>query len=680
MPHPARLDVASRRTPLLAAGLAALVLLPLGAGVRGADNAGAAAVDDTASRREIGSLVMEGVPDLPPDLVDRMRPYQNTRSAQVYDWDPDGRGLLIGTRFGDTSQVHRVDRPGGDRHQITFYAEPINGAATCPAPAAHGFLFPKDVGGAENYQIYFRDTKTGTTTLMTDGKSRNLGPVWSNKGDRFAWAGNARNGRDMDLYVADPKAPEAAKRVLEREGSWAVLDWSADDASLLVKREVSVNESYLYVLGVADGKLDQVNAKPGPIAYGDAVFARKGRGLYFASDEGSEFLRLRYYDLAAKTTTDLTADIPWDIESIAQTRAGDRLAFLANEGGTSRLTLMDTASRAKTRPGGIPEGIVSRMRFSPDGTRLAFSVESATIPGDAYVLDLKYNALTRWTDSEVGGLDATAFIAPERVEYPTFDQVSGAPRRVPALLYQPKGKGPHPVLVIIHGGPEGQSRPGFSSTTQFYLRELGIAVILPNVRGSTGYGKTYTTLDNGARREDSVRDIGSLLDWIGTRSDLDAKRVAVYGGSYGGYMVLACLTHYSDRLRAGVEIVGISNFVTFLKSTSGYRQDLRRVEYGDERDPKMLETLQQISPLNSVDRIRTPIFIAQGKNDPRVPMNESEQMLQAVKKNGVPAWYLLAKDEGHGFRKKPNTDFYSSAVALFLETHLLEPGAAKGGR
>jgi dipeptidyl aminopeptidase/acylaminoacyl peptidase len=536
------------------------------------------------------------------------------------------------------------------------------------------------VGGAENFQILFRDLKTGTTTLLTDGKSRNIGPEWSNKGDRFAWAGNARNGRDMDLYVADPKAPEAAKRVLEREGSWAVLDWSADDASLLVKREVSVNESYLYVLGIADGKLEPVNPKPGAIAYGDAVFARKGRGLYLASDEGSEFLRLRYYDLAAKSMTDLSGDIPWDVESIALTRAGDRLAFLTNEGGTSRLTLLDTATRARTRPGGIPEGIVSRLRFSPEGTRLAFTLESATIPGDAYVLDLKYNAVTRWTESEVGGLDASGFIAPQTIEYPTFDQVNDAPRRVPALLYQPRSAGPHPVLVIIHGGPEGQSRPGFSATTQYDLRELGIAVLLPNVRGSTGYGKTYTTLDNGPKREDSVKDIGALLDWIATRKDLDASRVAVFGGSYGGYMVLACLTHYGDRLRAGIEIVGISNFVTFLKSTSGYRQDLRRVEYGDERDPKMLETLQQISPLNSVDRIRTPIFIAQGKNDPRVPMSESEQMLEAVKKNGVPAWYLLAKDEGHGFRKKPNTDFYGSAVALFLQTHLLEPGAARTGR
>jgi dipeptidyl aminopeptidase/acylaminoacyl peptidase len=639
-----------------------------------------AADEATSGRREMGALVMEGVPDLPADLLEKVRPYQNTRAALVHDWDPEGRGLLIGTRFGDTAQVHRIDRPGGDRKQLTFYPEPIAGAVTCPAAAAHGFLFSKDAGGAENYQIFFRDLQKGTTTLLTDGQSRNIGPVWSNRGDRFAYASNRRNGRDMDLYVADLKAPEGARRVLEREGAWSVLDWSAEDAALLVKREVSVNESYLYVLTVASGQIEPINPRPAPIAYGDAVFARKGRGVYLTSDEGSEFLRLRYYDLATRGSTDLSGDLPWDVEELALTRAGDRLAFLTNEAGSSRLTLLDTATRARARPPGIPDAVLSRLRFSPDGSRLAFTLESATVPGDAYVLDLKYNALTRWTESEVGGLDAAGFIAPERIDYPTFDQVNGAPRRVPALFYLPPGTGPHPVLIVIHGGPEGQSRPGFSAQAQLFVRELGLAVLLPNVRGSTGYGKTYTTLDNAERREDSVKDIGALLDWIATRKDLDASRVAVFGGSYGGYMVLASLTHYSDRLRAGVEIVGISNFVTFLKSTSGYRQDLRRVEYGDERDPKMLEVLQQISPLSAVDRIRTPLFIAQGKNDPRVPMNESEQMLQAVKKNGVPAWYLLAKDEGHGFRKKPNVDFYGSAVALFLETHLLNAGALPAAR
>ena len=637
-------------------------------------------------RREIGSLVMEGVPDLPSDLLERMQPYHNVRAAQVFDWDPQGKGLLVGTRFGDTTQVHRVARPGGDRRQITFYAEPIAGALSCPDVATNGFLFSKDVGGAENFQISFRDLGRGTTTLLTDGRSRNTGPAWSNKGDRFAYASNRRNGRDMDLYVAALAAPGDARRVLEREGTWSVLDWSPDDAALLVQREVSVNESYLYVLRLAPGPagateaaLEPVNPKPSPIAYGTARFARNGRGIYLTSDEGSEFKRLRHYDLATKSLTVLSGDVEWDIESIAVSLRGDRLAYVVNEGGSGRLILLDAASRKPTRPAAIPDGLVRNLRFSPDGSRLAFTVESAAVPGDAYVLDLHSGTVARWTESEIGGLDPNGFIVPEVTSYPTFDRANGLPRRVPALVYRPRAAGPHPVVIVIHGGPEGQSRPGFSAQTQFYARDLGIAVIAPNVRGSTGYGRTYTTLDNGEKREDSVKDIGALLDWIATQKDLDASRVGVYGGSYGGYMVLACLTHYGDRLRAGVEIVGISNFVTFLKSTSGYRQDLRRVEYGDERDPRMLEVLERISPLRSADRIRTPLFIAQGKNDPRVPMTESEQMLEALRKNGVPAWYLLAKDEGHGFRKKTNTDFYSAAAALFYQTHLLAPAAAATG-
>jgi len=660
--------------------VAALVFLP----PRDVDAAGEAARD---GRREIGALVMEGVPDLPPDLLERMRPYQNTRSAGVHDWDPQGRGLLVGTRFGETSQVHRVDRPGGDRRQITFYPEPIASATTCPAVATNGFLFSKDVGGAENFQIYFRDLGRGTTTLVTDGRSRNTGAVWSNKGDRFAYASNRRNGRDMDLYVADLASPAGARRVLEREGAWSVLDWSPDDAALLVQRNVSVNESYLHILrlvpgqaGPTDAALEPVNPKPTPIAYGAARFARRGNGVYLISDEGSEYRRLRYYDLATKGQAVLSGDIEWDVEALDVSRAGDRLAYLINEGGSSRLMLLDTASRKPTRPSGIPDGVMENPHFSPDGTRLAFTLGAATVPGDAYVLDLKSKALTRWTESEVGGLDPKGFIAPEMVSYPTFDRTNNLTRRIPALVYRPRGGGPHPVVIIIHGGPEGQSRPGFSAQTQLYVRELGIAVIAPNVRGSTGYGRTYTMLDNGDKREDSVRDIGALLDWIATQKDLDAGRVGVYGGSYGGYMVLASLTHYGDRLRAGVDLYGISNFVTFLKSTSGYRQDLRRVEYGDERDPKMLEVLERISPLNSVDRIRTPLFIGQGKNDPRVPMTESEQMLEAVKKNGVPAWYVMANDEGHGFRKRVNVDFYGTATALFFQTHLLGKATTAGGR
>jgi dipeptidyl aminopeptidase/acylaminoacyl peptidase len=637
-------------------------------------------------RRERGSLVIEGIPEIPPRVIDRLIQYQNTRSALVFDWTADGAAILIGTRFGETVQVHRVERPGGDRAQVTFYPEPIGSASANPDPKTRGFLFVKDVGGGENFQFYYHDFESGTDALLTDGQSRNTGPRWSHRGDRFAYSSTRRNGRDHDLYVADRARPEEARRVLEREGAWSVLDWSTDDRRLLVQREVSVSESYLHELDLATGALTQVNPKPGTIAYEEAVYARRGRGLYLTSDEGSEFLRLRHLDLDSGRFTDLTAAIPWDVEEIELSPAGDRLAFTVNEHGYGRLYLMETATSKPVAVAGIPAGIVDRLRFDPEGERLAFSLGSASAPADAYVLDLadrapdrKAGRLTRWTTSEVGGLNPDTFIAPERVEFPTFDRKDGAPRRIPAFYFKPrKGTGPHPVLITIHGGPEAQYRPSFSATLQYFVNELGLAVLAPNVRGSSGYGKTYLTLDNGVKREDSVKDIGALLDWIGTRPELDASRVVVQGGSYGGYMVLATMTHYSDRLRAGIDTVGISNFVTFLKNTSGYRQDLRRVEYGDERDPKMLEFLGQISPLNRVDRIRKPLFIIQGQNDPRVPLSESEQMLAAIKQNGVPAWYLMAKDEGHGFRKKANQDYSSSAIVLFLETHVLGGPAGDG--
>jgi dipeptidyl aminopeptidase/acylaminoacyl peptidase len=297
-------------------------------------------------------------------------------------------------------------------------------------------------------------------------------------------------------------------------------------------------------------------------------------------------------------------------------------------------------------------------------------------PSDTFVLDLKRNPtrhgdLVRWTFSEIGGLDSGAFIEPELVTYPTFDTGKGGPEAIPAWLYEPPGDGPHPVIISIHGGPEAQARPYFSSTYQMWLQTLGAAVLVPNVRGSNGYGKHYMGLDNGYKREDSVRDIGALLDWIATRPDLDADRVAVIGGSYGGYMVLASAVHYSDRLRAAVNIVGISNFVTFLENTQDYRRDARRAEYGDERDPDMRAHLQAISPLNQVERIHVPLFVVQGQNDPRVPVSEAEQIVAAMRAQGQPVWYMNALNEGHGYRKKENRDIYQQATVLFLQQHLL---------
>lgn len=359
---------------------------------------------------------------------------------------------------------------------------------------------------------------------------------------------------------------------------------------------------------------------------------------------------------------------------------GEHLALVVNEGGFSRLVVWRLPGHRPLALPELPAGVITGLQFSADGENIALSLATPTAPADLWNLSLETRLLARWTKSEVGGLDADGFVAPELVTYPTFDQVNGSQREVPAFLFRPEGEGPHPVLIHIHGGPESQYRPYFSSTFQYLVRELGMVVIAPNVRGSNGYGKSYLKLDDGFKREDSVRDIGALLDWIEAQPDLDAARVVVRGGSYGGYMVLASLVHYSDRLAAGIESVGISSFVTFLENTQPYRQDLRRAEYGDERDPEMRAHLEAISPLNRVEKISRPLMISQGANDPRVPASESEQIFAALKEKGIPVWYLLAEDEGHGFRKKSNRDYNAAVMSLFLERFVLPEVADAAAR
>lgn len=337
---------------------------------------------------------------------------------------------------------------------------------------------------------------------------------------------------------------------------------------------------------------------------------------------------------------------------------------------------MDVKNQAYEKVNGLPLGVFGGYEFNQGGDKLAITINTAQTPSDVYVIDLKNDPLksgdlTRWTYSEVGGLNTNHFAVPEMISYPTFDQVNGQARQIPAFIYKPKTPGPHPVVISIHGGPEGQARPTFSSTYQMWVDELGVAVVVPNVRGSDGYGKSYLQMDNGFKREDSVKDIGALLTWIDKQDDLDSGRVAVYGGSYGGYMVLASSVYYSDRLKAAVNIVGISNFVTFLENTQDYRRDLRRAEYGDERSPEMRKFLNNISPLNNVSKINVPMFVVQGENDPRVPVTEADQIVKALEEKQQTVWYMNALNEGHGYRKKENRDIYQQAVILFFQKYLI---------
>ena len=333
-------------------------------------------------------------------------------------------------------------------------------------------------------------------------------------------------------------------------------------------------------------------------------------------------------------------------------------------------SLLRTADRKLLPAPKLPLGTIAGLVFHKNSRDLALAITSATSPSDVYSLDVRTGAVTRWTRHEKMEVDAARFVEPEIVRWTSFDgrSISGFLYRAPASRFP----GKRPVLINIHGGPEGQSTAGFLGRLNYFVNEMGISMILPNVRGSSGYGKSFLKLDNGARREDSVKDIGALLDWIGKQPDFDAGRVAVTGGSYGGYMTLAVSTNYADRIAGAIDVVGISNFVTFLEKTESYRRDLRRVEYGDERDPAMRKLLESISPLNNVDKIKKPLFVIQGRNDPRVPYYEAEQIVKTVKENGTPVWYMLAADEGHGFRKKVNADYQFYSMIGFLRQYLLK--------
>jgi len=626
----------------------------------------------TTGVREQGNLVLDNIPPVDTPLTARLEEYMNARGASFVDWLPDG-SLLISTRFGDVEQLHRVAGPLADREQLTFYKEPVGVARSPQSATAAGFAFLKDQGGNENAQIYWYDTASRAVRQLTDCKGLYGGMSWAHDGRRVAFHGTGRDGVSYDLYVAEPANKLAVPRLVFNgfQKAWAVQDWSPDDSKMLIVNRVSANEGHLYVMDVATAQLTPLSEGKLVASISQAEFTADGRGVYVVTNRDSEFEQLRRIDLATGQVEVLTAHIPWDIDSFARSEDGKYLAWVANADGLDRLTVINLANRAEVIPP-LPDGQIGRIGFDRTAKKLALTFESAQTPRDVFVLELEKNSLTRFTRSEVGPIDPVKFAAAELLRFPTFDKERGKQRQVPAFVYRPgpEHAGPRPVIIDIHGGPESQAVPTFSPFTQFLVREMGFVVLAPNVRGSSGYGRSYLDLDNGEDREDAVRDIGALLVWISAQRDLDAKKVFVYGGSYGGYMSLASLVHYSDRLRGGIDVVGISNFVTFLESTSAYRRDLRRVEYGDERLPRMRAYLQRISPLTGAARIAKPLLVVQGLNDPRVPANESQQMVAKIRARGGEVWYLAAKDEGHGFRKKQNRDFYQKTIVTFLERQL----------
>lgn len=616
------------------------------------------------------NLLALNVPEIPRRLSERLEQYQNARAATVLDVAPDGGALLVGTRFASTVQLHLVSAPLGMREQLTFGKEPVNDARLVPGDP-HTIFYLQDAGGGEFYQLYRLDRRTGRSELLTDGKSRHGALLVSRDGRRLAWASTARNGKDTDVYVADVARPKEARRIVEGEGTFFPLDLAPDGTKVLVSRFRSIADADLRVVDVATGASRGLLEGKGSLRA--AAFSGDGKAVLAVTDRFGDWNGLHRIDLgAAAAKPRPVASVTGDVEGVAVAPDG-RIAFTTNAEGTSLLHLVDPRS-GKLAAVPIPRGVAGKLVFPARRSDvLALSVTTAQSPFDAYVVDVPTRAVRRWTRSEVGGLDPARFVEPELVRYPSSGGVE-----VPALLYQPRRDGRAPVVVVWHGGPEGQERPRFSSFLQFIVGELGFAVLTPNVRGSDGYGKRFLALDDGVLRERALDDIAATFDFVARRPDLDPERIAVYGGSYGGYMALASMVFHPERVRAGVDVVGISSLPTFLASTQEYRRDLRRAEYGDERVPEIRAVQERISPLNHADRISAPLFVVQGKNDPRVPRSEAEQIVRAAlgKRNEV--WYLLAEDEGHGFQKKENRDTMTAAVALFLERTLGDGAGEKG--
>ena len=641
------------------------------------------------------NLVIDGVPPISSELVSKIKPYTDFKRSSMAAWHPGKPGILIRTQASNTGQLHLVSTPGSAPEQLTDFPDAVFGGSFQPKKGEY-LLFEKSSGGDEAFRIYRLDLATKIVTPISSDQERAAWPTWNRKGDRIVYStvtldrNNASRMAITKVYIADPLKPAETRHIATLAGGGMfAFRFSRDDKRLAFQEYISAAESHLWTMDIASGERRRISPAPtrdAPVYYGSPHFTRDGKGLYALSDRDNEFMRLIHIDLATGKETVLTEHLKFDVECFAISDAAKRIAFVTNEEGSGVLRFLDlTTWKELPRPALLP-GIISGLRWSNGadedeipadenaGKELAFNLASVRSPGDVYSFNTRTTKLTRWTNSTSPALNPLDFVEPTIARWISFDD-----RQISGFVYQPDARkfpGKRPVIIDIHGGPEDQARPGFIGRSNYLVNERGIAIIYPNVRGSSGFGKTFLTLDNGTKREDAVNDIGALFDWIKTQPNMDPTRVLVSGGSYGGYMSLAVSARYADRIVGAIDEVGIANFVTFLTNTESYRRDLRRAEYGDERDPDMRAFFEKISRLNNAEKIKKPLFVVQGKIVPRVPHTESLQMVAQLKKQKTPVWFLMANDdayhEARGFAKKSNADFLFYAQVRFIEETLLK--------
>jgi len=617
-----------------------------------------------------GNLVLDGIPESAfesSDKSDRLDAYLSARQARPQGFTAKGQ-VLITTRFGEVDELHLVDQALGARRQETFVREPVTGGAFSPDPGRNAFFYCAEAAADESSQIYYQRVGEAAARRLTDGKSINGDALWSSSGREIAFSSIARDSGTLDIDVVDPEGGALPRLVAGGDGAdWRVLDWSADDRKLLLRRHVSAYEDYLYVLDLGTGQKREVEPSAAKGAIANAKFSRDGTGVYFVSNRDGDYARLRFVNLFTADKSDLSGRGDGDVEQLALSKDGHYLAYVTDEGGADKLNLVDLRAHQDLVAPSLPErGVVDSLSFDPDSRRLSFALTAANHPRDVYVLDLAGNRLEAWTASEAGPLDPAKFVVPRLTHFPTFDRLGGKSRELPLYVYEPAGPGPHPVLIVLHDGPNARFRPTFDPWIQYVVNELGFAVLAPNVRGSTGYGKSFGELARGDLREDATKDVGALLVWLELDKRFDKTHVIVSGTGYGGYMALAALVNYGERLRGAVAMAPITDVISFVSGTAPESRGAAREEFGDERDPGTRVFMRRISPLSNADRITRPVLIAHGKNDRRVPLAQSEQLVNRLRARNQTVWYLKALDEGGSFGRWQNREAYYRAFAQFL--------------
>jgi dipeptidyl aminopeptidase/acylaminoacyl peptidase len=609
-------------------------------------------------------IYIEGVPPISSQLVADIKPYTISRFSYLQDRNAAKNEILIHSKLCNTMQAYTVSSPGGMRKQVTFYEDPVAASLFDPKDSRY-ILVQKDHKGDEFYQIYRHDLRSGKDVMLTEGgTTSNFSFRFNHRGDKFYFHSTTKGQAGIAVYFADPNIPGSGRPIpnLEKQ-NWTIQGISRDDRKLLLSASGIL---WMYDMN-SQIKTQLLPAKGTTGSYFGIAFNKSDDGVYLLTNQESEFAQLAFYDFKTQRLKMLT-NFNWDVRTATLSPDGSKIAFTVNIAGNIQAYIFDTFTGKYEAITGLPISFLGGMKWSNNSELLAFQLSTSNANSDIYEWNSKTGKIALWVQNEIGAIDASVIPAPQFVKWKSFDglEISG-------FLYPANKRfsGRRPVIIDIHGGPVAQSLPLFDNRTNYYTNELGISVIYPNVRGSDGFGKAFIELDNGMKKENAVKDVGALLAWISEQPDLDAGRVMVTGGSYGGYMTYRTTIEYNQKIRCAVAAFGPSDLMSFKKGVDTPYLEYFRHEYGDYHNSDVVEYFDKISPLKNATRITAPMFIVQGKNDARVPYTESQQIVEAIRNKGGAVWFLLANNEGHGFERDENEHYLFYATVEFIKRYLL---------